>query len=481
MALVVPLDSAYVGFIFLVVAELLLVPPIVLAHTRSVEREIKRRFDGGKSVRLRMRSIGPFDVNPHLGWKTAIVLVLPASFTVLLLWVAELGISGRTVDSWSNLQMFSAGSYFTLDSVSHPSSWSPAPHQIAVVWSQCVQYYKTYVAGHVAEVSYESTDAGYFTFAEPLCSPEAKVVTTDLSSECYEQHRDTLAYFDFNVTALGDVVYHDSNRTSVMNRCLGEFKVTVGNVVVGQCSRRDGGPGIILWVEAEDVEDYAIIDDSWRVGGATERWIVSSDTSPKLGNQNTGNGVVVECEFGCLEAIVEWTILMGSSVTGAGLNEATMFMSIWFEGMNWDTSRFSSSADVTVPLCPSVDGVSSNWLMQGLFTSGSCSNAVGQPSMPDGGSSNVTEGSFWAVAALACGTTLTIFSRIRAQQQGYNITSYEGLSKAYFVEVNPGCSWNKGDGLEVSLSKDHQTNVITARQPLPSFAATDSFSERFPV
>ena len=478
MALVIPLDSAYVGFIFLVVAELLLLPPIVLAHARSVEREIKHRLDEGKSVRLRMRKVGPFDLNPYLGWKKVVALVLPASTTLLLLWVAELGISGRTVDSWSNLQMFSAGSYFTLDSVSHTSSWSPAPHQFDAVWSQCVKYYETSVAGHVAEVPYKLANAEYWTFGEPRCSSEPKVVMTDLGSECYEQHSATLTYFDFNVTALGDVAYYDNRRASVMNRRLREFTVTVGDVVVGQCSGRDGGPGIVLWVEAEDVEDYAIIDDSWRVGGANERWIVSSAASPKLGKQNTGNGVIVECEYGCLEAIIEWTMVMDSSVTGAGLDQAITFMSIWFEGMNWDTSGSPSSADVTVPFCPIVDGASSNWLMQGLFASGSCLDAVGQRSMPDGGLSNVTEVSFWAIGALACGTVLTILYRIRAQQQRYNLMSYEGLSKAYFVEVNPGCSWKEDDGLEVSLSKDQQSKVITARQPPPSYAAAASFSGR---
>ena len=59
MGVTVPIDSSYVGFIFLVITELLLIRVVVSAQMRSLDREIKNRLDAGDNVELDLRDFGP--------------------------------------------------------------------------------------------------------------------------------------------------------------------------------------------------------------------------------------------------------------------------------------------------------------------------------------------------------------------------------------------------------------------------------------
>lgn len=470
MAWIIELDSAYVGFIFLVVAELVLLPLIMVAHTRSLETELKRRLDEGDPVRLHMKSVGPLQMNPHLGWKKVTVLMLPAALALLLVWVAELGISGRTIDSSSTRPTFLAGGYFKLD-IMYTGDFLPTPYNFAAIWPSCVEYGDNSIAGHVALVPYEQTGEEEWEFGAASCEDNPEVLVT--SMECSEQNSDTETntYFGFTVTGVGSVVYSDGYRRTVQSSSVGMTNITVGDAVVDSCDGIDGGPGIILWVEADNVDGpMAIIDDSYRVGGAYERWLVAGSTTfaKEVGDYNTGTAVFVECMSGCLEAIVEWMLITGGSSL-MGIEQAGTFMEIWYEGLNW-YDGYDWNDNLRTPLsCDDVEEYTS-WLVDGLFNAGDCTEAVAPRSIPDGGTLNVTRVSWWALAALIVGFALAIAYRLHSREKGYNLTSYEGLAEAYFTEVNPASSWKKGDGLEVSLSKDGVSNRVRARLP-PSFSS----------
>ena len=469
MGVTIPIDSSYVGFCFLVVTELLLIRVVVSAQMRRLDREIKNRLDAGDNVELDFKDFGPLKINPHMGGYKIALLVFPAAITLLLVAVGELGISGRTIPTRSTLDTFKAGSYFELDRVIY-SVWRPAPHQFASKWPQCVEYGTSSIVGHVATIPYElQNDTGTITMGDPSCSSTTDVSIMDLGVECYEQsglldEEGDRLYFNFNVTQIGGSVYYDSSRSSVLNQRVGDVNITIGDVIVGECSGKEGGPGKILFIETleydrsvgEDVvlETYAIIDDSWRLDNERERWIVSTSVpSLRIGQRNTGNGVIIECEYGCLESTIEWAISLGNSVRGATLEESSVFLSIWYEGLNF--------YDDETPVCD--EYISYNWITNDFFSSGDCLDAIGKEYVLDGGEINVTIVSWWAIGVITTGCVFTLMYRFITLEGGYNLVTYEGLAEIYYKEVNPGCIWRKGSGLEVSLVSDVDSSHVSAR------------------
>ena len=76
------LDSSYVGFIFLVLTELLLVRLVQSAQVKSLDLEVKRcLLDKGGEVELGFKELGPLKVPRHMDYQRAGILVGAAGGT----------------------------------------------------------------------------------------------------------------------------------------------------------------------------------------------------------------------------------------------------------------------------------------------------------------------------------------------------------------------------------------------------------------
>lgn len=461
MAVTIHLDSAYIGFIFLILTELLLVRVVISAQIRSLDREVKRRLDKGETVELDLKEYGPLKITSRMGYAKVALLIFPAALILIMVALGELGISGRTVASSSTENTVTAGKYYTLQAV-EGDNYKRAPYQFAGVWPGCVEYSENSVVARAATIPYEIKE-DFFEMGTAVCSTENDVVVTDLASQCNEQDIDSenFSYFYYNVTSVGEMVYFDGYRQNVLGQYVGETTGFIGEVNVGPCSGGDGGPGNVIWVNATNVDDtYAIVDDSWRLGNSTlERWIVDSSASMSLGRHNTGRTVIVECEEGCLEAIVEWCL----SEAGTTVHQVSTFLSIWYEGLNYGSDGIS-------PRCDRDFWTNTGWAdeTETVFKGADCDGVISQSYIPDGGEENVTLVSMWAIWVILIGCALTAVYKVLARKQGYNLLTYEGLSEIYYMDANPGYIWRKGGALEVSLVQGQRDGIkgtlVTARK-----------------
>lgn len=444
MAVLIYLDSAYIGFVFLVLTEIFLVRVVTQTQIRSLDREVKRRLDKGIPVELDLRDYGPMKVNTRMGLAKITALVFPAAFILAMVALGELGISGRSISTYSAKNVITVGGYFTLDVIETPD-YQRAPPQFSGKWPTCVEYSRDSVVASQAIITYEITE-GEIELGLVSCSDQESVVVKDLGSTCYEQDPDhsDFSYFHFNTTSIGNVVYYDSYKLNLNLIYNGETTVTSGEAVVGPCSGQAGGPGHVFWVETSNSDTtYAIVDDSFRLGddSSRERWVIDPGASVSLGRSNTGSWtVIVECESGCLEAIMEWVLLEGTQT----IDQVGSFLSIWYEGLNYGQEE-------TGPVCDSVDSGSSGWYTtDDLFKEGSCEGAVGEKVVLDGGEQNVTLVSAWAIWIVVVGCVSTLLYRCMARQDGYDLLTYEGISKVYYEDINPGHVWKRGGALVIT-------------------------------
>ena len=457
MSVIIHLDSSYVGFIFLIITELLLVRVVVSSQIKSLDREVKDRLDDDQTVELGIKEYGPLKITTRMGFSKILLLVFPAAFILLLVASSELGISGRTLQTYSVQDTILSGGYFSLDSIK--DSWDyfkydPSPPQYIGKWSNCVDFNNNgdSIVSHKVLVSYEIIGEN-LELRNSICSSKDDVVISNLKSQCYEDD-DTLYRFDYEVVSKGDLIYKldESRLGGVFGRSKAlQVSIWMGEAVSGECLGESGGPGKIFFVDTTE-NVYTIIDDSWRIGNSKERWIVHT-SGESLWEEESWNGTiqgdftsVVECEKGCFEAIVEWLLSDGFD---SNMESVFSYLTIWYEGLNYATA---------IPICErnphheDDDTSSTNWLVDVdnlPFKTSSCDDVVSQAYIPDGGEENITEISIWAVLFLAVSFFFTFLLYLFTRKSGYDLLSYEGISRVCYEDSHMGNTWTKGGALSV--------------------------------
>lgn len=454
MSVLIHLDSAYVGFIFLVVTELVIIRVVISAQLRSMDKAVKRVLDKEGAVDVDLHEYGPLKVSKSMGRFQIMALVLPPAFILALIALGEIGISGRSVPTYSTSDTVTSGGYFSVDTVHLTlATYQRAPVAFLGTWPTCVKYAENSVEASQATISYEIKDTG-IEFGVVTCAEEVGVVVKygkdlDSTSTC-----DDFVY-SITPTEAHELVYNKSVHYDLNDGIIWDVTVHVGEVTTSSgttsssCSDVDGGPGKILWVSAFDehafnIIRYGIVDDSFRLGAdsSLERWVVDSfsDRTTSSGNSIPwDSAIVVECESGCLEVIIEWILLDG----GTGIENLGQFFTIWYEGLNY----VDESSD---PVCDQ-RGDFSNWNDDGFFNVGSCEGVIAEKVVLDGGQENVTLVSVWAICIVSIGCVLTLMYWFTHREAGHNLLTFEGLSKAYYEEVNPGHVWCSGGALNMKL------------------------------
>ena len=430
-------DSGYISLIFALLIQIFLIRSAVKSHILSLDWEVKRRLDKGDHVELSRVSLGPIKINSRLGLKTGVLFSFPAFFIIVLSTLGKLGISGRTIEHYSDQDSLTVGGYFSLYSV---NSSTRAPFTFTGIWPKCVDYTDSSVVGHVSTAAYELND-GFLSMKNVVCSETDDVVIYDLSSQCPEVSNGSNG-LDYVVTSVDSVVYEEVDRINIFGTPIGNTTITSGKVFVGECNGVPGGPGDILWVESGKSENiYVLVDDSTRIDGDGERWIIDVVSSIPPNEitpiKSSNSKLVIECQEGCLESIIEWCL----SGNGIDLRQASVFMSIWFEGLNFGSN-----------VIPSCDISGSRWKdSNGIFKTGDCLDAISIEKLPDGILENVTIFSGWSVSLLSISTLLTFIYFLVTRKNGYGIMGYSGLSKLCDLESNPNLVREKGMFLKVHL------------------------------
>jgi len=481
------LDSAYVGLIFLIFTEILIIPYVVSSQIKSMDREVKHRLDDGQNIELDIKEYGPLKITNGIGLSKIIMLIFPAALILLMVASGELGISGRTIPTYSKQDTFVAGGYFSLDSIlddfDYLLEYERSPYTFVSKWADCIEFKNNdnIVIGHSVLVPYEVND-DELVMGDSICSSSEDVVITVLKSQCFDDSDDDESLgeykFEYQVTSLGDLVYEiDGTRYGgVFERSKHQFGVSIwmGEAVLGECLGTTGGSGNIFWVETvstitSKIEHHAIIDDSWRVVGK-ERWIVNHHER-ELGSHISQDSinVVIECERGCFEAIVEWILTEGFS---ANISNFFTYLTIWYEGLNWSEilndsihpecyrNPHTKSEDNPRDSNDLFDGSNStNWIVSNLpFKTPECDEVFSQSYILDGGDENVTEISIWAICFIVLAFCFTFVYYFFSKSGGYDLLSYEGISKVCYMDSHPDGIWKKGGALPVRIFNGRVTS-----------------------
>lgn len=123
------------------------------------------------------------------------------------------------------------------------------------------------------------------------------------------------------------------------------------------------------------------------------------------------------------------------------------YLTIWYEGLNYYT---------VMPICErnphDEDTNSTNWLVDVdnlPFKTSSCDDVISQAYIPDGGEENATEMSIWAVCFLAFSFFFTFLLYLFTRKSGYDLLSYEGISRVCYEDSHTCNTWTKGGALSV--------------------------------
>lgn len=456
MSISIHLDSAYVGFIFLIVTELVIIKIVVDSHLRNLDRNIKRALDKGESVDIELCDYGPLRVNRKMSRKKMAMMVFPAALILILIALGEIGISGRTIDTSSKENTIVAGGYFSLFSGISSVPKNLAPLELSTKW--CVNYEKDEDGKDVISVNqltvtydideFEDWDLGIVSCAKDI----GMTVMTSLS-DCYflkeEAEMGELVFWSHSYNTddvwtgtsvfsgkgvlacssihgkYDNVTYGDYTSFTTVDDDLSatdddfsttdddDFSTTVDDSLHYVYNRR------MFTVMGDDKKERNIVDMS-EPGEQIERWYIRTDVFI--------DSIVVECESGCLEAIVEWLSLD----SGISIKKVNNLISIWYEGL--DYYKFNDK-----PECYEQDEVWSD-----IFKRGSCEEAVGEQVVLDGGQENITVVSIWALSIIIIGCVFTCIYWFMSREDGYDLLSYEGICKTYYVEVNPDNIWVGG-------------------------------------
>lgn len=453
MSFTVHVDSAYVGFIFLIVTEVFLVRVISSAQIRSFERDVKHRLDKGGEVQVSLKEFGPLRVLGGTRLKTALFLALPAAALLLLVALGELGISGRTIPTYAVTDSFTAGGYF---SIRKSSFQQRAPNQFQGKWPSCVDFGNDRVVGHAATIPFEILDDDSLELKDAQCSSEDDIVISSFSTRTLCESN---VYY--NTTSTGKVVYETSAfRGFFLNR-LADFQLELGEYVFdpdrfydtsGCPFLQNAEPDRYFWINHEGDTNYnhscAILDASSLIESThSEVWIVDSLILGEDSDIVVTDNVVIECEVGCFEAIIEWCL---SDIAVYTISGSSIYLSIWYEGLDFSVDSSSEGIPSNdTPRCSTDDD--NFWVETPLVGVGDCSSALSSTSFVDGGEENVTVISAWAVVVVTIAGVFTIVYHFVHVKGGYDLLSYEGLSKLYFKDINPESEWRAGGPLPVSM------------------------------
>ncbi len=531
------MDSAYVGFIFLIITEFVLIKLVTSSHTRSIERELKYQLDNGNSVDLSMREYGPLRINRHMKISKMLTLMLPSVLIIAMVSFGELGISGTTIQTTSVQKTIRTGKYFALDAlptVDYSDSdsgidFTSSPNYILGHSSNCIEYSEDggYVTAREAIIPYSLPDSNgsILEIGEVLCSEKDGVIASLVNDKTGDR------LFHYNITSLGSLIYFADRRAVLWGPDNGDVSIYMGKVTIEyEVLKGDEEQTNIFWVEnnldfGERLETCAIIDVSGN--SENERWVLDTFTersyfflSRKFVSAHfASDAVIIECEEGCFESIVQWCLLDREM----GMEQIETFFSIWYDGLNYGDDKTTPRCErIPAPIGGSSVGTNTTWLwgddyseenlmtlpptpapvdpdwyVEALenistpsptvleleptptpventtrspfhfeyrrlsgdfappFKTVSCEDAVSTSVLPDGGVENVTEVSIWAICFIVLGFIFSIVHYIynyRCQKVvGYDILSYEGISKICYMDANPGCDWNSGGPLTVSI------------------------------
>ena len=435
----IPMDSAYVGFIFLVITEFFLMHVIVKSQIRSMDREVKRCLDNGEHIDLNVKEYGPLKMVSTLGLKKIVILIFPAVFVLCMVSFGELGISGRTVGTYSKQSVIKAGGYFQLDSVRSgpfvdgvtPTNLSPL--RFTGVRNKCIDYIS-------------NTEIKASRLAMTLSSPP--------EVECLEDYitvstlEPTIVYtIEYNITETGEMIYEQLDKLPIFGS-LGDhrdLRIFSGKCVAQFGGIKDGLSRSVYFLEhrIEDGFTYndVIIDVSERADGT--KWAIDVARGyPVETGSISQYDIRIDC-VNCLEALVEWAFNINpEEYDHIDIDTVDTFLSIWYEGLDWLS---------TGPVCD--NNSTSGWLSdhkEEAFRAG-CDDAVGIDLFPDGGFENVTVVSYWAICFVVIGFFISFIYHFYTLHGGYDLLSYEGVSKVCYEDTNPGHIWRKGDYLKVCL------------------------------
>ena len=435
----IPIDSGYVSLISMLLIQIFIIRSAVKSHILSLDLEVKRRLDKGEEVELKRVSFGPLKINSRLGLKTGSLCITPAIFIIILATLGKLGISGRTIVNYNTQDVFSAGGYFKMADVNGSQRSNFKFHGI---WQRCIEYRAHSVIGHSITTSYEQTD-GYLKMDNSLCSENDDVLLYDIYPQC-ENFNDN--GFEYIIDSIGGVVYEEPGRINIFDKSIGNTTVTIGTAYTDRCNEDDWRKSAIFWVESEKIDrTCAIIDDSFSVDGQRERWVIDPFSSKSF-VRSISSKIIIECIEGCFESVVEWCL----SENGIDIRQTSVFMSIWYEGLNFGTHSSGNYSVDSIPSCKETNDI---WDFRGVeypFKVGTCKDAVGSGRLPSG-LENVTIFSGKSISMLTISSVLAIVYYFITRKGGYGIMGFSGLSRLCDREANPVSPLGEGGVLTVRL------------------------------
>ena len=506
-SVVINLDSSYIGFIFFIISELVILKIVFDAQMKSLEKNMQKKLQAGQHIKLNVNTYGPFKINKHLGWKTSFTLVLPALIVFLLISFSELGISGTTSPIYEKKNILRAGGYFTLDSIGGreiTDDYRSAPLSFYNVWTSCVDFDDNMVIGRELNVFYEN-DGDTETYGDVSCSS-----TDDIMIYTFSESDDDRI---FNVDSNATLVYSAENKVAFFKEQSGvDYDYFNNDVYIysangSVCEEELCDSSVVIYLvditPTGEIRlgDYAIID----IGdGSHEKWLIAYDRIGNIGYDASygkdgifiDGDIVVECIWGgCFEAIVEWL----SSFEGddyvdrnPSISKVSTFLEIWYEGLNYggiygNEGLITDISDITgfetstggYGLIPNLDslsgpppicdlkpeGYSDGWIIEDFdkkFVSMSCNEPITETNFDTGSTKNITRISIWAIIAVCTGVFVTIVYYFFTKScVGYGLMSYSSIFKWWYLDSHPGKEWVEQTPIIVKLSGNKVTCKVS--------------------
>ena len=458
--LVLHLDSAYFSFIFLIVSELVIIKIVVYAHTKSVEGTIKKNLDDGKRVDIYMKDIGPLSVNTGMEKFGVCKLLVPAILILGFFSCAELGISGRSIPTYSNVDTFQMGGYYSLDYIFNDVGDS----SIYNLREKCIRFTDSDEAiGDIMFVKYHMEEYS-FVIDDYVCSGNDDIfVYPGISGQ-----DGPITSCNYTIGYSIKLVYSYANRTDFSDYFFGEhydvdiYKGTINSIYEGCPSTLES----YFVIDSKDDDSYGIIINTSIIDDG-EKWTKKSfDKESWFSRESVidfkNDNEEIECKDSCLESVLEWSILESTS--------KSEFFYIWYAGLKYELYY------TNVPNCTiskqsenildffDIDYQGGGWIDGDLgFTRTTCDDAVSKRDILDGGVEDVTVVSYWSIWFVVIGCIGAIvyylWARIRVGD-GYDLLSHGGLSKLCYLDSNPGKEWVDNSPLSVFLVNDRVTCKI---------------------
>lgn len=435
------------------------------AHTKSMEGTIKKNLDDGERVDIYMKEIGPLVVNTGMGKFGVCKLLVPAILILGLIACAELGISGRSIPTYSNVDTFQMGGYYSLDYIFNDLGDS----SIYNLREKCIRFVDSEEAiGDIMFVKYHMEEYS-FVVDDYVCSGNDDVVV-------YPGTRGQdgpIASCNYTIGYSIKPVYSYGNRTDFADYYFGEhydvdiYKGTINSIYEGCPSTLES----YFVIDSKDDNDnsYRIIIDT-SIDDGVEKWTKKSFAKESWFSQKSvidfqNDEDEIECKDHCLESVLEWSILESVSKSD--------FFDIWYSGLEYSlyhskvpNCTVSTQSESTLDFFD-IDSQGGGWIDGDLgFTRTTCDDAIAKRDILDGGVEDVTVVSYWSIWFVMIGCIGAImyylWARIRLGD-GYDLLSHGGLSKMCYLDSNPGKEWVDDSSLSVLLVNDRVTCKINEK------------------